>query len=181
MATCAFRWKHQWHRIARTCWAPQRKARQFKATRTAHWQQRVFRAALARQHGIAPQCNAVQSKAWHGNSKQRGSELGNRLFSGPLWSERKAKQKTAPQGMARQRTSKQRGSELGNRLFSGPLWSERIAAKGNATKANASHGKGKQRGSPTGNSGFSGPLWLTRPGFPSRFINGLTTEKTTWP
>ena len=43
------------------------------------------------------QCPALQGNARHRKSKQRGSELGNRLFSGPLWPDGNAWQGNAMQ------------------------------------------------------------------------------------
>ncbi len=97
-------------------------ATHIKATRIVHWQQWIFRAALAQAHRGGPQGNAPQSSAAHGSSKQRGSELGNRLFSGPLWSERSAAHITASNSKPMQGNTKQRGSPTGNSGFSGPLW-----------------------------------------------------------
>jgi hypothetical protein len=42
----------------------------------------------------------MHSKPWQRTSKQRGSELGNRLFSGPLWSEGTEMHGIAAQGIA---------------------------------------------------------------------------------
>lgn len=166
MDACAFRWRRNAvPRIAGQC-----KASQIKATRIGAWQQALFWAALARRQGPALQCGASHCIAVHGMSKQRGLELGNRLFSGPLWSEctalhciarqRSDMHGTEPKCKAKHGISKQRGSGFGNRPFSGPLWPECSAKHRSVWKGIALHGKAIQS---------NADCLLATAGFPGRF------------
>ena len=137
-------------------------------------------------------CTAYQCSARHCTSKQRGSPTGNSGFSGPLWSECTARKRTARRRKsahcsavhctARNGNSKQRGSELGNRLFSGLFWHECSAKHRSAWKGIALHGKAIQSNAVCTfiECAYRAVLPI-RQGRLGRFINGLTTEKTTWP
>jgi hypothetical protein len=120
---------------------------------------------------IAGYGNAMQGAANQSKSKQRGSELGNRLFSGPLWSKCSASHGMAWRCKAKRISATQSNADrpLATAGFPGRFGPS--ATQGKAGHSKAAQSISKQRGSSTGNSGFSGPLWLTRPGFLGRFIN----------
>lgn len=165
------------------------KAWSCKATRTAHWQQRVFRAVLARMHrsapqGKEPQIGAAQSNAdW---SLATGSFPGRFGPNAPLCTalQGSAVTCTAPNRSARQSTAFQSNADRGLATDPFPGRFGPSAAQSTAVCGRALHCMARQfkatRTAYWQQWVFRAVLPI-RPGFLGRFINRLTTEKTTWP
>ena len=130
-----------------------------KATRIAHWQQRVFRAVL-----VPVQYTALQGMSLHSSAPQSNADrsLATGSFPGrfgPIAPHRNAWHCSAMQSIATQFKATRIGAWQ-QALFRAALArAHRGGPQGNAPQSSATHGSSKQRGLPTGNSGFSGPLW----------------------
>ena len=126
-------------------------------------------------HRTARNRRAAKCHAWHRNPKQRGSELGNRLFSGPLWSKRMAAQCKAMQGIAWQRMAFQSNADRSLATGSFPGRFGPKAAQEAAVQISASMGEASHRIEPPstamqGNAFQSNADWSLATGFlPGRF------------
>jgi hypothetical protein len=95
-------------RAAMNRMAPRGKAPHIKATRTAHWQQWVFRVVLARKHGTVSHLAASQAGARQGTEFQSNADCPLATAGFPSRFGSKAARLIALWGSAGQRIARQR-------------------------------------------------------------------------